>query len=214
MWMWKHDQFLEYAHVLLLALLTLTATGWAFLPASGIGDGPSFGINYGKVANDLPAPADVITIIHSISITKSKLYDADPLVLRTFGNTGISFIVGTANDDLQYLANPALAMAWVEENIASYLPATHIIGIVVGNEIFSGADTNLMRQVLPAMQNVYAALESLNLHRQIMVSTAHSFSTLGTSYPPSTGSFSESIANLYMKPVLDFLSRTDQSGRP
>lgn len=206
--MWKHDQFLDHG-MLLLAILLLSVAGWAFLPASGMGGAPaSFGINYGKVANNLPSPADVITIIQSLSITKSKLYDADPTVLRTFGNTGISFIVGTANEDLQYLTNPALAMAWVEENVASYLPATHIIGIVVGNEIFSGTDTTLMGQVLPAMQNVYAALESLNLHHQIVVSTAHSFSTLATSYPPSAGSFDESIANLYMKPILDFLSRT------
>ncbi|KAH7307558.1 hypothetical protein KP509_22G065300 [Ceratopteris richardii] len=63
-------------------------------------------------------------------------------------------------------------------------------------------------QVLPAMQNIYAALESMNLHQQVAVSTAHSFSTLKTSYPPSAGAFSDSIANAYMRPVLEFLSRT------
>eukprot|EP00250_Pteridium_aquilinum_P005015 c1517_g1_i1 orf=83-1279(+) len=207
MMMWKHDQFLDFA--VLLALLLLAATGWAFLPASGTeGGGPSFGINYGKVANNLPAPADVVTLIQSISITKSKLYDADPAVLSTFGNTGISFIVGTANEDLPQLTNPALAMAWVSDNIARHLPSTHITGIVVGNEIFSGTDPTLMSQVLPAMENVYAALQSLDLHHQIVVSTAHSFATLATSYPPSAGSFNPSIANLYMKPVLNFLSQT------
>lgn len=202
--MWKHDRFVE-APTLVLLLLTVVAGFPCFAVSLSA---PSFGINYGKIANNLPPPSQVVSLIQSISITKSKLYDADPLVLRTFGNTGISFIVGTANDELLGLANPAVAESWVQSNVAAYLPSTNIIGIVVGNEIFSGTDTNQMSQVLPAMKNVYSAIKALGLENQIFVSTAHSYAVITSSYPPSAGAFSPAIANLYIKPVLEFLSQT------
>lgn len=197
--MWKHDRFLEQAG--LLILLSLIA-GPSFSTSS------SFGINYGKIANNLPAPAEVVTLIQSISLTKSKLYDADPLVLRTFGNTGISFLVGIGNEELAALADSSVAMTWVQQNVQTYLPSTDIIGLVVGNEVFSNDDTNQMSQVLPAMKNVYSALTKLNLQNQVVVSTAHSFSVLASSYPPSSGAFNPSIATQFMQPILEFLSQT------
>ena len=146
----------------------------------------ALGVNYGKLANDLPPPADVVTLIQSISLTKSKLYDADPKVLRAFGNTGISFVVGIANEELESLMNPALAMAWVQDNVVTYLPATRISGIVVGNEIFMGTDVSLMAQLLPAMRNVYTALRMFDLHRHISVSTndRHVIPTVGGGIRP------------------------------
>ncbi|KAI5073549.1 hypothetical protein GOP47_0011562 [Adiantum capillus-veneris] len=208
--MWKHDHFQEAAGVpgvLLRLLVACTIAGWGFERAAGI----TFGVNYGKIADNLPAPSQVVGLLQSISITKSKLYDVDPVVLKTFSNTGISFIVGTYNNDLLSLTNPELATSWVQTNIVAHLPGTDITGIVVGNEIFSATDTNLMAQVLPAMKNVYAALKNLNLHRQIFVSTAHSFSILSSSFPPSKGAFNPAIATLYIQPILEFL---DETGAP
>ncbi|KAH7441595.1 hypothetical protein KP509_03G045000 [Ceratopteris richardii] len=186
---------------------SLLIAGWGTRTTAGV----TIGVNYGKLADNLPAPSEVVALLQSISVTKSKLYDADPLVLQTFSNTGISFIVGTHNQDLLALTNPALAASWVQTNIAAHLPATNIIGVVVGNEILSSSDTNMMAQVLPAMQNVYTALKVLNLHRQVFVSTAHSFSVLSFSFPPSSGAFEPTIASLYVKPILDFL---DETGAP
>eukprot|EP00250_Pteridium_aquilinum_P014337 c21924_g1_i1 orf=171-1373(-) len=204
--MWKHDHFQDNAGTLAVLLLLTAATlaGWGLKGTAGV----TLGVNYGKIADNLPPPAEVVVLLQSISITKSKLYDADPIVLRTFAHTGISFIVGTYNQELLSLTNYALAAAWVQTNIVSHLPDTDITGIVVGNEIFSGTDTNMMSQVLPAMQNVYSALKSLNLHHRVFVSTAHSFATMSSSSPPSTGAFNPAIANTYMKPILDFLSQT------
>ncbi|KAH7446582.1 hypothetical protein KP509_01G063200 [Ceratopteris richardii] len=173
--------------------------------------GVAIGVNYGKLADNLPAPSEVVTLLQSISVKKSKLYDADPLVLQAFRDTGITFIVGTYNDDLLSLSNPVFATSWVQTNIVAHLPATKIIGIVVGNEIFSTTDTNMMAHVLPAMQNVYSALKNQGLHRSIFVSTAHSFSILSSSFPPSSGTFNPAIADLYIKPILQFL---DVTGAP
>ncbi|MCO5603085.1 hypothetical protein L7F22_057230 [Adiantum nelumboides] len=202
---WKQDRFQGPSVLLLRLLVAATIAGWGLGRAAGI----TFGVNYGKIADNLPAPSEVVGLLQSISITKSKLYDVDPLVLQTFSNTGISFIVGTYNNDLLSLTNPAAATSWVQTNVVSHLPGTHITGIVVGNEIFSATDTNMMAQVLPAMKNVYIALKNLNLHRQIFVSTAHSFSTLSSSFPPSSGAFNPAIATLYIQPILEFLDDTE-----
>ncbi|MCO5589404.1 hypothetical protein L7F22_043371 [Adiantum nelumboides] len=169
----------------------------------------NFGVNYGMVANNLPPPAAVVALLRAICVSKAKLYDADPSVLRTFTNTGISFIVGIRNQELGALASPSHAFQWVQENVAAHLPDTHISAIVVGNEIFSTNDTTLMSQVLPAMQNIYLALSLLNLHRDVIVSTAHSFSIVTTSYPPSSGQFDPAIASTYIRPMLEFLSKTN-----
>ncbi|KAH7403917.1 hypothetical protein KP509_15G000100 [Ceratopteris richardii] len=64
-----------------------------------------------------------------------------------------------------------------------------------------------MRQVLPAMQNIHLALSLFNIDHDIIVSTAHSFSIITTSYPPSSGQFDPAIATVYMKPMLNFLSK-------
>ncbi|MCO5572115.1 hypothetical protein L7F22_025866 [Adiantum nelumboides] len=188
--------------LVLLLLFFFSGSGYRVLATA------SLGINYGKVANNLPAPAEVVRIIQSISLSKAKLYDTDPLVLKTFRNTGISFLVAVKNEDLGSLSEQAAAMTWVQQNILVYYPDTQIIGIVVGNEIFSQTSTNQWPQVLPAMLNIYAALMHLGLQDKIMVSTTHSFSLLSASFPPSTGAFQESLGNTYIKPILSFLSAT------
>ncbi|KAH7403918.1 hypothetical protein KP509_15G000100 [Ceratopteris richardii] len=175
--------------------------------SSGVSELPTFGINYGMVANDLPTPADVVTLLQTIRVSKTRLYDADSSVLRTFTNTGISFIVGVRNEELHLLGNASNAFRWVKENVYAHLPDIHISAIVVGNEIFSTNDTALMRQVLPAMQNIHLALSLFNIDHDIIVSTAHSFSIITTSYPPSSGQFDPAIATVYMKPMLNFLSK-------
>ena len=168
----------------------------------------SLGINYGMVADNLPTPAKVVSIIQSINISKARLYDANQLVLSTFRNTDISFVVAVANEDLGSLSTTKGSLSWIQENILPYYPATNIIGIVVGNEIFSGTDTTQMSQVLPGMMNIYNVLSSLGLEKKINVSTAHSFAVLSSSYPPSSGAFNPTIADTYIRPILHFLAQT------
>jgi exo-beta-1,3-glucanase (GH17 family) len=166
------------------------------------------GINYGKVANDLLAPAEVVTLIQSIPMDRAKLYDPDPLVLKTFTNTDISFQVGVPNEVLENLTSVAVAQAWVRDNVVAYYPATDIIGIVVGNEIYGGKDTSLTPYVVPAMKNIYAALAARGLQNKLTVSTTHSFAVLSASYPPSAGAFVADIADSYITPLLAFLAES------
>lgn len=164
----------------------------------------NLGINYGMVADNLLSPPQVVSLLKSISVTKTRIYSADSTVLSAFANSGISIIVGIGNENVASLADPSAAANWVQTNVASYHPATQISGILVGNEVYSGNDTQLMNDLLPAMQSVYTALKNLGLENEVFVSTAHSQAILSTSYPPSAGAFASGIASSYLMPMLEF----------
>ncbi|KAK9274521.1 hypothetical protein L1049_021770 [Liquidambar formosana] len=167
----------------------------------------SVGINYGQIANNLPSPENVVPLVKSIGASKVKLYDADPRVLRAFANTGVEFIVGLANADLAKMSDPEKAQAWVKTNVQTFLPATKITSITVGNEILTFNDTSLSDSLLPAMQGVHSALVNLGLDKQVSVTTAHSLATLETSYPPSAGAFRRDLTEL-ITPILNFHAKT------
>ncbi|ERN00410.1 glucan endo-1,3-beta-glucosidase 11 [Amborella trichopoda] len=165
------------------------------------------GVNYGQIANDLPSPSDVAKLLQSIGINKVKLYDADPRVLHAFANTHIEFIIGLDNEFLPKMTNQAKSLAWVKDNVQAYFPSTKITCITVGNEILTGNDSVLMANLLPAMQSVHQALQTLGLDKQVTISTAHSLAILASSYPPSNGAFREDLSE-FITPLLDFHSKT------
>lgn len=166
----------------------------------------NLGINYGRIADNLPPPTQVVRILQGISVSKTRIYDANATVLRAFANTGISVIVGIGNEDVRSLTNPSFALSWVEANVAVYYPTTDINGIAVGNEVLSDNDTQLMSNLIPAMRNLYSALSSFSLQDKIFISTAHSFAVLSSSYPPSAGAF---VPSEYMSQMLQFLDTTN-----
>ncbi|XP_022957923.1 glucan endo-1,3-beta-glucosidase 11-like [Cucurbita moschata] len=163
----------------------------------------SIGVNYGQIANNLPAPENVIPLVKAIGATKVKLYDASPKVLRAFSNTSVEFIVGLGNEYLAKMKNPACAQEWVKNNVQAYLPGTKITSIFVGNEVLTFNDTSLSANLLPAMQSVHTALVNLGLDKQVAVTTAHSLAILETSYPPSSGVFRRDLVDCLV-PILDF----------
>ncbi|KAI5083125.1 hypothetical protein GOP47_0002868, partial [Adiantum capillus-veneris] len=175
---------------------------------AALGGSLNIGINYGMVADNLLPPTQVVRLLQSISISKVKIYSTNQTVLQAFGNTGISFIVGIGNEEVQALTSLESTMEWLYENILLYVPNTQISAIAVGNEVFSGGDTTLISSVIKAMQNIHYCLSYLGLNNKISISTPHSLAVLGSSYPPSSGAFLPEIALPYMKPLLSFLSST------
>ncbi|KAF5956921.1 hypothetical protein HYC85_004146 [Camellia sinensis] len=165
------------------------------------------GINYGQIANNLPSPENVFPLVRSIGATKVKLYDADPRVLKAFANTNVEFIVGLGNEFLSKMRDPNNAQTWVETNVQSYLPATKITCITIGNEVLTFNDTSLSNDLLPAMQGIHNALVSLNLDKQVSVTTAHSLAILEKSYPPSSGTFRKDLTGCITQ-VLNFHVKT------
>ncbi|EPS61461.1 hypothetical protein M569_13335, partial [Genlisea aurea] len=168
------------------------------------------GINYGQIANNLPAPSRVVFLLGSLNITRVKLYDADPVVLSAFSYTDVEFIIGLGNEYLQAMTDPVQARAWIQQKVKPYIPDTKITCIAVGNEVLTGNDTKLMPLLLPAMQTIHGVLDDLGLSQQIRVTTAHSFGVLQNSFPPSAGTFRNDLSE-YMDSVLDFHAR---SGSP
>ncbi|XP_009347788.2 glucan endo-1,3-beta-glucosidase 14 [Pyrus x bretschneideri] len=169
----------------------------------------SFGINYGQIANNLPSPSRVAVLLQSLNVSRVKLYDADPNVLQAFSNSDVDFIIGLGNDYLQSMStDPLTAQSWIQQNVQPYLPQTKITCINVGNEVLGGNDTQLWSYLLPAMQSVYRALVNLGLSKQVAVTTAHSLTILGNSYPPSAGSFRQDLTQ-YIQPILSFHSQVN-----
>ncbi|VAH82087.1 glucan endo-1,3-beta-glucosidase 14-like isoform X1 [Triticum dicoccoides] len=167
-----------------------------------------FGINYGQIANNLPDPTQVASLLRSMNVNRVKLYDADPKVLTAFANTGVEFIISVGNENLQTMASsPGAARQWVAQHVQPFIPATRITGIIVGNEVLGNNDTTMAASLVPAMQAVYDALAALGLSGQVTVSSAHSVNVLASSFPPSSGTFQEGVAQ-YVKPLLDFHSKT------
>ena len=168
----------------------------------------SVGVCYGRIGDNLPSEAEVVDLYRASGIEKMRIYDPHEATLRAPGIVaGIELMVGVPNEDLQALATDASAATnWVQRNILSYAPAVNIRYISVGNEV---KPTDPAAQfVLPAMINIYNALESANnaiQTLQIKVSTSVDGTLLGTSYPPSAGSFSDS-ASSYIIPIIQFLA--------
>ncbi|XLS63761.1 hypothetical protein HN51_023735 [Arachis hypogaea] len=183
----------------LLLIFTLSITSEA---------APSIGINYGRVANDLPPPSKVVQLLKSQGITRVKLYDTDATVLSALSNTGIKVVVAMPNELLSSAAGDQFfADNWVEANISAYYPATQIEAIAVGNEVFVDPN-NTTNYLVPAMNNVYNSLKKLNLHNDIKVSSPIAFSALSASYPTSSGSFKPDLVEPVIKPMLEFLRKT------
>jgi hypothetical protein len=169
---------------------------------------PFIGVNYGQVADNLPPPSETVKLLQSTSIQKVRLYGADPAIIKALAGTGVGIVIGAANGDVPSLASdPNAATQWINSNVLPFYPASKIMLITVGNEILMSNDPNLVNQLLPAMQNVQKALEAVSLGGKIKVSTVNSMTVLGSSDPPSSGSFAAGYQT-GLKGILQFLSDT------
>ncbi|CAJ1971437.1 unnamed protein product [Sphenostylis stenocarpa] len=168
----------------------------------------SVGINYGRIANDLPTPAKVVELLKSQGLNRVKLYDTDSTVLTAFANSGIKVVVALPNELLSNAAaDQSFTDAWVKANISNYYPATQIEAIAVGNEVFVDPN-NTTKFLVPAMKNVHASLSKYNLDTNIKISSPIALSALQTSFPVSSGSFKTELVEPVIKPMLDLLRQT------
>lgn len=165
-------------------------------------------MNYGRVADNLPSPESVVTLLKANKIKNVKIFDADHKVLNAFKGSGLNLVVMVPNELLKDMsANEDLAMQWIKENVQPFLPGTRITGIAVGNEILGGPDQGLSEALLGSIKNIYSSLDRLGLAKSIQVSTPHSEAVFANSYPPSSCTFKEDIF-VFMKPILEFFSQT------
>ncbi|CAI9760401.1 unnamed protein product [Fraxinus pennsylvanica] len=172
-------------------------------------DSGTIGINYGRVANNLPSPPQVVQLLKAQGLTKVKLYDTDSTVLTAFSGSGISVTVALPNEQLaSAAASQSYTDNWVQTNIIPYYPKTLIDVIAVGNEVFVDPK-NTTVYLVPAMKNVYASLSKYNVASNIKVCSPLALSALQSSYPSSSGSFKSDLIEPVIKPMLSFLKQTD-----
>lgn len=167
----------------------------------------TYGINYGRIADNIPSPDEVAVLLRASKIKNVRIYDADHSVLKAFSGTGLELVVGLPNGLVKEMsANESHAMDWVKENVQNFLPKTKICGIAVGNEVLGGADSELWGALLGAVKNVYNSIKKLHLDDVVQITTAHSQAVFANSYPPSSCIFKEGV-DQFMKPLLDFFSQ-------
>ncbi|KAE8725473.1 ethylene-responsive transcription factor 3-like [Hibiscus syriacus] len=169
----------------------------------------SVGINYGRVANNLPSPDKVVQLLKSQGVTKVKIFDTDAAVLSALANSGISVVVCLPNEQLATAAgDQSFADNWVQANIAKYYPATKIEAIAIGNEIIGDGVNDQTKALVPAMKAIQASLVKASLDSNIKVSSPIAMSCLGNSYPASAGSFKPVLVDAVIRPMLAFLKQT------
>lgn len=171
-------------------------------------DAASVGVNYGRIADNLPSAYKVAALIKSQGLERVKVFDSDPAVLRALSGSGIKVTVDLPNELLASAAKTqSFATNWVQRNVVAYHPNTQIEAIAVGNEVF--VDThNTTKYLIAAMKNIHTALVKFDLHSDIKVSSPIALSALQNSYPSSAGSFRPELVEPVFKPMLDFLRQT------
>lgn len=167
----------------------------------------SIGVNYGRIADNLPDPVKVVELLKSNGITRVKIFDAESSVLSALADSGISVTVAMPNGLLSSAAKDQSSTdAWLKSNIVPFHPKTKIEAIAVGNEVF--VDPQSTPYLVPAMKNMYASLQKLNFTSDIKVSSPVALSALQSSYPPSSGVFKSDLIEPVVKPMLTFLQQT------
>lgn len=167
--------------------------------------GAYVGFNYGRNGDNLPPPAQTVQLLKNLSIGQVRIYDTDPAVLSAFQGSNIQLVIGVLNSELADLATiNTSASTWVTTKVVPFLNSTNIFAVSVGNEVLTGFTTG-SSSLVPAMNNIYAALAANNL-TSIKVSSPCSMDLLAQSYFPSMGAFNSNYTDV--SGLLDFLSRT------
>ncbi|KAI3701503.1 hypothetical protein L6452_26632 [Arctium lappa] len=171
----------------------------------------TYGINYGRLADNIPSPNEVVRLLKAAKIKNVRIYDADHSVLDAFSGSGLDLVIGLPNGMVKDMSNSAdHALDWVRDNVQAYFPDTHIVGIAVGNEVLGGGDLDLQAALYGAVKNIYNATQKLQLDGVVQITTAHSQAVFASSYPPSSCVFTENVSQ-NMKKLLDLFS---QMGSP
>ncbi|CAI0403316.1 unnamed protein product [Linum tenue] len=170
---------------------------------SQVGGATSIGINYGLLGDNLPSPDRCVSLLKSRNVNRVRIFDPNQDVLTALANAGgMEVVLGTLNSDLEQLAsNPSYAAQWVSAHVVPFRARLKFRYITAGNEVIPGPLAHL---VLDAMKNLDSALKSAQI-TDVPVSTAISFASIGKSFPPSAGEFSDE-SKPYVAPVVEFLA--------
>uniref|UniRef100_A0A7N0UEL1 glucan endo-1,3-beta-D-glucosidase n=1 Tax=Kalanchoe fedtschenkoi TaxID=63787 RepID=A0A7N0UEL1_KALFE len=169
--------------------------------------GAFVGVNIGMAMTNLPSAADIVALLKANQITHARLYDADAHMLRALANTGIEVMVSVTNEEVLGIGqSPSTAAAWINKNVAAYLPSTNITSIAVGSEVLTTIP-HAAPILVPAMNYLQKALVAANLNFLVKISSPQSMDIIPRPFPPSTAMFN-STWNSTISQMLQFIKNT------
>lgn len=169
--------------------------------------GAYVGVNIGTDVSNMPSASDIVAILRANQITHVRLYDADSHMLKALSKSGIEVIVGVLNEEVLGIGESAsAAAAWINKNVAAYMPTTNITAIAVGSQVLTSIP-NAASVLVSAMNNLHKALVASDLNFQVKISTPHSMDIIPRPFPPSTATFN-SAWNSTIYQILQFLKNT------
>ncbi|XP_019099906.1 PREDICTED: glucan endo-1,3-beta-glucosidase 2-like [Camelina sativa] len=197
------------SHLLLLITLTAIATPTTITSATTIGVTYSTPASISATAQ--LSPDRIAAKVVSMNIPAVRLLDSNPALIRAFAYTNVSLFLSVPNPLVPLLAsNRSLAMRWVYRHVLPFHPRTKISIISVGNDVISYSP-DVSPFLLRAMQNVHQSLVDLRIYK-ISVSTTFSFfNIVPTAFPPSSAQFQQPNGEVIIRPILQFLERTNSS---
>ncbi|KAI7747166.1 hypothetical protein M8C21_023349 [Ambrosia artemisiifolia] len=140
----------------------------------------TYGINYGRLANNIPSPKEVVRLLKAAKIKNVRIYDADHSVLDAFSGSGLDLVIGVNNGLVKDMSDSAdHALSWVKENVQAYVPNTRIVGIAVGNEVLGSGDLDLESALYGAIDAAYAALEDAGFNKMEVIVTETGWASHG-----------------------------------
>ncbi|KAF7848545.1 hypothetical protein BT93_L1849 [Corymbia citriodora subsp. variegata] len=165
------------------------------------------GVCYGMIGDNLPSPAAVVQLYQRYNIGKMRLFDPNAAALTALRGSGIEVTLGTLNQDLPSIASSVdAAKTWFDTYVQPFMSDVKITYLSAGNEVVPG---DLAQYVLPAMRNLQSVVNGYG-YGGLQITTVVATSVLGTSYPPSSSTFSDA-ARADMVGIIKFLS---SSGSP
>lgn len=166
------------------------------------------GVCYGQLGNNLPLPSKSIELIQGLKAKGVKIYDANPKILAALRGTNLQVSVMVPNEIITNISSDqTLADQWVKTNVVPFYRKTRIRYLLVGNEILSGSDKTTWFNLVPAMRRIRYSVKKCGL-KKVKVGTPLAMDVLGSSFPPSNGSFRSDVSDKVLKPLLQFLDRT------
>ncbi|EXB55119.1 Glucan endo-1,3-beta-glucosidase 1 [Morus notabilis] len=193
---------------LLLTTFLFSSLPFTFSQAKSSEDSePYVGVNIGTDVSKLISPSEIVSFLQAQKISHVRLYDADQDILKSLARTKIRVMISVPNNQLLAIGSSnTTAASWIDRNVVAFYPETLITGVSVGDEVLTTVPSS-SPLLLPAIESLYNALVSSNLHTQIKISTPHAASVILDTFPPSQAFFNQSLTQ-YILPLLQFLSKT------